>query len=99
MKMPYSPKPIDTSQIVLGKELHPLIERLAENAHNVWARMRIDDGWTHGMRRDDDLKLHPCLVHYRELPESEKKYDRALASEVIKVIMALGYRIEPGSEA
>jgi hypothetical protein len=33
-------------------------------------------------------------VPYQELPESEKEYDRQMAMETLKAIIALGYRIE-----
>ena len=53
-----------------------LTERLAENTHEVWAQRRLAEGWTYSPRRDDAAKLHPCLVPYADLPESEKDYDR-----------------------
>src|SRR4051794_5850773 len=87
------PQPIDTTAVTLPWELLQLTERLAEHAHNVWARQRLADGWTLGERRDDTLKQHPCLVPYDQLPESEKQYDRNAALETIKAILALGYRI------
>ena len=34
------------------------------------------------------------LVPYSELPESEKEYDRRTALGALKLILALGYRIE-----
>lgn len=92
--MTYKPQPIDTSGVTLPEELLKLTERLAENAHDNWARQRIAEGWTYGPRRDDNAKEHPDLVPYRELPESEKEYDRRAAMETLKAILALGYRIE-----
>ena len=71
-----------------------LTERLAENAHDLWAAQRIKDGWTWGPTRDDSAKKHPCLVPYAELPESEKEYDRQAAMGTVKAIITLGYRIE-----
>lgn len=90
----YTPAPIDTSKILLPVELLGLTERLAENAHDVWAQQRLAQGWTHGPQRDDASKKHPCLVPYWDLPESEKEYDRKAAMETLKAIMALGYRID-----
>ncbi len=87
----YSPTPIDTSKIVLPDELMDLIEHLAENNHDIWAKQRTQEGWTYGTKRDDDKKLHPDLVPYNELSESEKEYDRNSAIETIKAIMASGY--------
>ena len=77
----------------MPRELQELTEELARNTHDVWARQRIADGWRHGERRDDAKKLHPSLVPYEELPESEKEYDRATAMETLKAILALGFRI------
>jgi len=92
--MAYEPKPLDTSSIALPEELGALTEYLAENAHDIWANQRMADGWRYGPERDDAEKLHPCLVPYSELPDSEKTYDRRAAMETIKAILALGYRIE-----
>ena len=93
----YEPKPIDTFGITLSSELNALTERLAENAHDLWARQRLADGWTFGPQRDDRAKKHPCLVPYEELPESEKEYDRHAAMGTLKAILALGYRIDKES--
>jgi len=90
----YAPKPIETSAIVLPSALTGLTERLAENAHDLWAAKRREQGWTYGPERNDELKKHPCLVSYDELPESEKEYDRQAALGTLKAIMALGYRIQ-----
>ncbi len=89
----YIPKPIDTSEIKLSKELCELTEQLAENAHDVWAAGRAAEGWTYGERKDSEKKTTPCLVPYGELPESEKEYDRNTALETLKLIIKLGYRI------
>lgn len=90
----YHPLPLDTSAVVLPETLLGLLERLAENTHNVWAAQRIRDGWTYGQKRDDANKKHPCLVPYADLPESEKEYDRKTAAETLRAVMALGYTIE-----
>ena len=89
----YCPRPINTSNVVLPDDLQGVIEKLAENTHEVWAAQRIADGWRYGIHRDDSKKLHPCLRPFEELPDSEKEYDRRIASETLKVIMTLGYRI------
>jgi ryanodine receptor 2 len=90
----YNPTPIDTSGVELAEELQPLVERLAENAHDHWARQRISDGWTHGISRSDSKKQHPCLVPYSELPESERAYDRLVVVETIRTIVALGFAVQ-----
>ena len=89
----YTPEPIDTSQVRLPREVEELTEKLSRNAHDHWARQRMADGWRWGASRDDARKLHPSLIPYEELPESEKIYDRATAMETVKAILALGLRI------
>lgn len=92
----YNPKPIDTSKIELSSDLLGLTEQIAENVHEVWSAGRIEEGWTYGEKRDDKLKQTPCLVPYSMLPESEKEYDRKTALNTLKLVIALGYRIEKG---
>ena len=95
IKEGYIPKPIDTSDIVLPKQLDGLIEQMSENVHEVWAESRMSQGWTYGKERNDALKQHPCLVPYKDLPEVEKAYDRDTALGTLKLIIKLGFRISP----
>ena len=93
-KLDYIPEPMDLSLVDLPESLFQLSERIAENVHEVWAKARIDEGWTYGEKRDDIHKKHPCLVPYDELPEEEKEYDRNTAMNTIKMVKKLGFRIE-----
>ena len=92
--MVYKPQPIDTSGAQLTEEILELTERLAENAHELWARRRLAEGWRYGPQRDEIKKEHPSLIPYENLSESEKEYDRSVAMGTLKAILALGYRIE-----
>ena len=93
-KLDYIPEPMDLSSVDLPESLIQLSERIAENVHEVWAKARIDEGWTYGEKRDDIHKKHPCLVPYDELTEEEKEYDRNTAMNTIKMVKKLGFRIE-----
>lgn len=55
----YKPSPLDLSDIKLtpGQEL--LVDKLAENAHNVWAKDRIKQGWTYGIQQV--VQAHVCI--------------------------------------
>lgn len=92
--MPYQPRPLDTSRVVLSKEIYELTELLAKNAHDIWAQQRRAEGWKYGPQRDDARKEHPDLIPYEEMPESEKEYDRQAAMQTLKAIVALGYQIK-----
>ena len=93
--MNYTPKPIDTSDVILSEELLALTEQLAANTHDVWAEERMNQqGWSYGPVRNDELKQTPCLVPYDELPENEQIFDRNTALSVLKLIVKLGYEIK-----
>ena len=93
-KLDYTPEPMDLSSVDLPESLIQLSERIAENVHEVWAKARMDEGWTYGGKREKKKKKHPCLVPYDELPEEEKEYDRNTAMNTIKMVKKLGFRIE-----
>lgn len=88
---PYRPQPIDISDVELPDELNELREAIAENAHDVWAAERQAQGWTYGPKRDDAKKETPCMVAYSQLPDSEKKFDRDMAMNTLKLLKKLGY--------
>lgn len=90
----YKPNPIDTSNITLPENLLELTEKIAENVHENWSAGRLADGWIYGVSRNDEKKTTPCLIPYSELPEEEKEYDRNTALQTLKLIIALGYKIE-----
>jgi len=89
----YRPSPQNVDDIRLGNDLTALTELLAENTHDVWAQARLAEGWRYGERRDDALKLHPCLVPYPELTETEKEYDRQTAMNTLRLVGKFGFMI------
>ena len=93
MEKNYVPQPMDISDVQLPEELDELVEKLAENVHEVWAKSRMDQGWTYGPERSDALKQHPCLVPYSDLPEVEKAYDRDTALGTLRFIVKAGFKI------
>lgn len=89
----YVPHPIDVDNVPLDGDLEELQEAIAENAHDVWAEARIKEGWTYGKERDDEKKHNPDIIPYTALPDSEKKYDRIMAFNTIKLVKKLGFDI------
>lgn len=45
----YKPGPLDLNHVKLTPNQNTLVERLAENGHNVWARDRVRQGWTYSI--------------------------------------------------
>ncbi|KAG7398153.1 hypothetical protein PHYBOEH_011562 [Phytophthora boehmeriae] len=89
----YRPLPIDTTTVDLPPRLLRLVDLLAENAHEVWAKGRMDEGWTYGPQRDDAAKKHPCLVPYVFLTDDEKEYDINIAKETLKTLLAMKFTV------
>ena len=85
----YEPSPIGLDDV----ELSELQEAIAENAHEIWAKNRRDQGWSYGPERNDQKKETPDMIPYCNLPESEKLYDREMAMQTLKLVKKLGFEI------
>ncbi len=95
----YEPHPINLSDVEISDDLIELREAIAENAHEVWAYNRKQEGWTYGPERDDVKKLHPDMIAYNRLPESEKLYDREMAMNTIKLLKKLGWELKKSKKS
>ncbi|TFJ99453.1 Ryanodine receptor 1 [Platysternon megacephalum] len=94
----FTPCPVDTQQIVLPPHLERIREKLAENIHELWALTRIEQGWTYGPIRDDNKRLHPCLLDFHSLPEPERNYNLQMSGETLKTLLALGCHVGMADE-
>jgi len=92
-KFVYEPQPINAEDEVLDADIIELGEAIAENAHEVWAKQRHDQGWTYGPKRNDDRKETPDMRPYSDLEETEKEYDRIMAMQTLKLVQKMGFRI------
>lgn len=63
-KFVYEPSPITLADVELSDDLTELQEAIAENAHEIWAKARTDQGWTYGPERNDQKKETPDMVPY-----------------------------------
>uniref|UniRef100_A0A8C3QAL2 Ryanodine receptor 3 n=1 Tax=Geospiza parvula TaxID=87175 RepID=A0A8C3QAL2_GEOPR len=91
----YKPAPLDLSEVKLLPSQELLVDKLAENAHNVWAKDRIKQGWTYGIQQDLKNKRNPRLVPYALLDERTKKSNRDSLREAVRTFAGYGYSIEP----
>ena len=92
-KFIYDPSPIGLDDVALSDDLSELQEAIAENAHEIWAKNRRNQGWSYGPERNDQKKETPDMVPYCNLPESEKLYDREMAMQTLKLVKKLGFEI------
>ncbi len=86
--------PADNSAFDFSKkECKDMVERMAEKEHGRWNVERLRDGWRPG-KRDDEKKIHDCLVPWKELPENIKDYDRDSVKSWPKLLAGVGIKIE-----
>ncbi|XP_066532570.1 ryanodine receptor 3 [Hoplias malabaricus] len=91
----YKPSPLELSEVKLTPGQEVLVDKLAENAHNVWAKDRIKQGWTYGIQQDLKSRRNPRLVPYALLDERTKKSNRDSLREAIRTLIGYGYHIDP----
>ncbi|CAI2723066.1 unnamed protein product [Schistosoma spindalis] len=91
----YKPQPLDLTQIRLSVRIEALVDQLAENTHNMWARDRIALGWTYGFVEDHSQKRSPHLVPYSEVDPIIQQSNKDTAIETVKTLIAYGYSLEP----
>jgi serine phosphatase RsbU (regulator of sigma subunit) len=71
------------------------IETMARIEHLRWIWDKRLNGWIHGNIRDDDLKIHPDLIPYEQLSETEKEKDRELVKLIPSLLQDIGYVAYP----
>lgn len=91
----YKPAPLDLTAITLTPKMEELVDQLAENTHNLWAKERISQGWTYGLNEDSEMRRSPHLVPYPKVDEAIKKANRDTASETVRTLLVYGYMLEP----
>jgi RyR domain-containing protein len=57
--------------------------------HERWCDAMAADGWRYGPRKDPELRTHPCMVAYSELPACQQ-IKNAMSLQITMVLMAAG---------
>ncbi|KAG7226578.1 hypothetical protein INR49_003735 [Caranx melampygus] len=85
---------LSPTHIKLTSTQEAMVDKLAENAHNVWARDRIHQGWTYGIQQDVKSRRNPRLVPYTLLDERTKKSNKDSLREAVRTLLGYGYNLE-----
>lgn len=56
---------------------------LAKAEHDRWVKERKAEGYEYGAIRDDDNKIHPCMVEWSELSPEEQQKDIEIVKNII----------------
>ncbi|GAF70694.1 unnamed protein product [marine sediment metagenome] len=74
------------SSAILGVEMHIEGEAGPEQSHEGWMAQKVADGWVYGELKDENLKTHPCLVPFDELPVDQQAKDYIFRAIVLAII-------------
>jgi hypothetical protein len=50
-------------------------EANASASHDSWLKEKVDGGWVYGEVKNPDLKQHPCIVPFEQLPIEQQAKD------------------------
>ena len=93
----YCPQPLDVSSVNINPELMELIELIAENAHDVCAVDKMNAGFEYAPKDENGNeqpgKYNHYLRPYEMLEEADKEPDRKMATQTIKLVKRLGFRL------
>ena len=56
-------------------------------SHENWMAQKVSEGWVYGIAKDAELKQHPCLVPFEQLPLEQQAKDflfRAVVHSLIQ---------------
>lgn len=72
------------SSAILGVKLHTENHGAgAQASHESWMAQKVADGWIYGDVKNAELKQHPCIVPFDELPKEQQAKDYIFRSIVI----------------
>jgi hypothetical protein len=60
---------------MLGVTLHSENDVGPQASHESWMAQKVAEGWVYGEVKNPDLKEHPCMVPFSELPASQQAKD------------------------
>lgn len=87
--------PDDSWVKALGSRIENHLERLAKTEHLGWNAERRANGWVHGKKRNDGRKIHPSIVSWAQLPETDREKDRENVKLIPELLQNAGFRAVP----
>ncbi|EIJ35246.1 RyR domain-containing protein [Thiothrix nivea] len=79
-------KPLTPSDSIVLDEPPARRELLSRLEHRSWRYERLLNGWCYGAVRDNQQRLHPSIVLWEDLPESERQKDVEQMKNVLRVL-------------
>ncbi len=70
--------------------LPKLLEELAIIEHDGWSKFKTDNGWEYNEKRNDDKKLHNCIIPFEELSVKDQDKDKDAINRIPDVLGKAG---------
>ena len=64
--------------------------------HEAWADDKVEQGWVYGETKDPEVRTHPCLVPYDDLPADQRVKDHAFRAVVATMRTLQVSHVAPG---
>lgn len=74
------------------------IEKMAEMEHARWMNEKIAQGLTYGKPRNKELKIHDCLLAWKDLDEKTKQLDRNAVKIIPGLMKSVGFAVVKGKD-
>ena len=87
----------DSSSLAAVAPGTPVFEALARMEHQRWMAFHLVRGWQQakaGQTRNDELKIHDCLISFDELSQKIADYDRDAVKNMPMLCSDAGQRLE-----
>jgi hypothetical protein len=69
------------------------VETLAAVEHERWVLEKKSQGWCYGEKRDEVKKIHPSIIPYGQLSESEKEKDRETVRIIPRILSFIDFQV------
>lgn len=73
-----------------GVNLHLDSEVEPQASHEAWLAEKVADGWVYGSEKNPELKTHPCMVPFEELPREQQAKNYIFRAVVLALKPYLG---------
>lgn len=63
----------------------------AEHQHMAWVKHKKDAGWLYGPEKSNQLKQHPCIIHFSKLPLADRTKDALFIATALSLLPMQNY--------
>jgi len=74
------------------------LQQIAAELHSVWMLERTEKGWKYGKAYDEEKKMHPSVLSFKQLPNSTRSRNVKFVQQTIGTVLALGFDIHKKNE-